>query len=105
MADQKIIVAAYLLRAGLGAIIMGLTLTVAALCCTVLTANADQVATCTSDDNSSKTTFLIRGPKDTPSQILWPWSGSVRTFAIKEYSDVHYMAIEEEPEREDAPGK
>jgi hypothetical protein len=44
-------------------------------------------------------------PKDTPSQILWPWSGWLRTFAIKEYSDAHYMAIEQEPEREDAPGK
>jgi hypothetical protein len=80
-------------------------LTVAVLCCTALTANADQVVSCTNDDNSSKTTFLIKGPKDTPSQILWPWSGSLRTFAVKEYSDVHYMAIEEEPEREDSPGK
>jgi len=84
---------------------MRLTLTAAVLCCVAIgAANADQVVTCTNDDNSSKTSFLLKGLKDTPSEILWPWSGSLRTFAIKEYSDAHYTAIEQEPEREDAPG-
>jgi hypothetical protein len=85
---------------------MRLTLMAAMVCCTTLgAANADQVVTCTNDGNSPETTFLIKGPADTPSQILWPGTGGVRTFAIKEYSDAHYAAIEQEPKHEDAPGK
>jgi hypothetical protein len=67
-------------------------------------ANADQVVTCTAD-NLPKTTFLIKGPQDNPSQIIWPGSGYVTTYAIKEYSDAHYVAVEQEPKHEDAASK
>jgi hypothetical protein len=70
-------------------------------------ADADQVLACKSRKaDLPMVMLLIKGDANKPTQIVWPgWGQStVRTFVIKDYSDIHYAAIEQGPKSEDPSG-
>jgi hypothetical protein len=79
---------------------------IGALFNTLGTANADQTLICTSRAGDlSSVSLLIKGPTDAPVQILWPDSGTNRTFAIKDHFDAHYAATELELDSQDLSGQ